>query len=169
MPGDSHAPGAQSGNADAQVSRRICLEEWLLANDGGFGDFGIRRRRPLTWRRMRNANEDHVPVGATPTSPFGVPGKELLLWTRIHLAIDQGVGHPSTAGPAVVLMKHNIAADMHAPKRYSLRDCPLHTAASGRDGKAFRRSPEGGSGIVVGFAGIRMDVADNVHGVRRGS
>src|ERR1700679_3872891 len=111
MPGDSHAAAAQRGYADTQVSRRINLEERLLANDRGLGDFGVRRLRPLTRWWMGNAEEDHVPIGAAPTSPFGISGKKLLLWPRVHQAIDQVIGHPSAACPAAVLVQHKIAAD----------------------------------------------------------
>src|ERR1700733_10800615 len=97
MPGDSHTPGAQGWNADAVVSRRIDLEEWLLANDRGFANLGIRRRRPLSIRRVGNADEHHVPIGATPTAPFGVSGNPLLLWTCTDVAVNQVVGHPAAA------------------------------------------------------------------------
>src|ERR1700722_7842903 len=78
VPGDPHTPRAQGWNANPVVSRPIDLEEWLLANDRVFANLGIGRRRPLSNRWVGHADKHHVPIGTTPTAPFGVSGNPLL-------------------------------------------------------------------------------------------
>ena len=118
---------------------------------------------------MGDTNEDHIPIGATPTAPLCIPGNKLLLRPGVDFAIDQSIGHPSAAGPAVVLMEHNIPANVHAPQGRSLGYGPLHGATGGGYGEALDPSPESGCGVVVRFAGIGMDVARDVHAIGRGS
>ena len=79
MPGDACAVGAQRGDADVVVAARIDGEKGLFAHDGSLGDLGVGRRGPFAGRRILDADEDHVPVGAGPTVPLAVAGDPLLL------------------------------------------------------------------------------------------
>jgi len=50
---------------------------------------------------MRDADEDHVPVRASPASPFTIARNPLLLSAGIDIAIDERVSdiHPPLAHP----------------------------------------------------------------------
>ncbi len=90
------------------------MEEGLFADDGGLGDFGVGRIGPFAFRRVGNAHEDHVPVGAGPAVPLAVAGDPLLLGAGVDVAVDEGVGHPAATGPAAVLVEDDVALDVHA-------------------------------------------------------
>ena len=62
-------------------------------------------------------------------------------------------------------MQHDVADDMHAAERRRLRNGPLHRAAGGSDRESFDGAPESACGIVAREAGVRVDVADDVHGI----
>ncbi len=109
------------------------MEEGLLADYGGLGNFGVGRFGPFTFGWIGDADEDHVPVRAGPAVPLGVAGDPLLLGAGRYVAVDESVGHPAAAGPATVLMKHDVSLDVHAAKGHGLRDGPLHGTAGGGD------------------------------------
>ena len=129
-PGDAGAVGAQLGNADEVVAVRIDIEKGLFAHDGNARDFGVRRRGPFAGGRIDVADKNHVPVGAGPTAPLAVARDPLLLRAGVHVAIDERVGHPAAAGPAAILVKDEVAFDVHAAEGRGLRDGPLHGAGS---------------------------------------
>ena len=149
VPGDALAVWLERGHENAPVPFRVDFKKGLFADDGGAGDFGVGRRRPVARGRMRDADEDHVPVGAGPTAPLAVAGDPLLLRAGADVAVDQRVGHPAAAGPAAFLMEDDVAEDVHAAEGHGLGDGPLHGAAGGRDGEAFGGAPEGAGGVVV--------------------
>ena len=159
----------QRGNADAPVPFRIDFEERLLADDGRAFDLGVGRLGPLARGRMRDADEDHVPVGAGPAAPLAVARDPLLLRACADVAVDERVGHPSAAGPSAFLVQNDVAEHVHAAEGHGLRDGPLHRAAGGRDGKAFDGAPEGAGGVVAREAGVGVDVAGDVDGVGCGA
>ena len=169
MPGDACAVGSQSGNADAPVPFRVDFEEGLFADDGSFVDLGVGWLGPLAFRGMRDADEDHVPVGAGPTAPFAVAGDPLLLGTRADVAVDEGVRHPAAAGPSAFLMENDVAQNVHAAEGHGLRDGPLHSSFGWGYGKTFDAAPEGACGVVARQARVRVDVAGDVDGVGRGA
>ncbi len=72
VPGDAGGVGAQLGDADAVVAGGVNFEKRLFADDGGLRDFGVGRFGPFALRRIRYADEDHVPVGTGPTAPLAV-------------------------------------------------------------------------------------------------
>ena len=93
----------------------------------------------------------------------------MLLRAGVYVAIDEGVGHPAAGGPAVVLMQDEAAIDVQAAHGNGLGDGPLHGAgdfaAEGSNGEVFDAAPEGAGGVVVGKAGVGVDVAGDVGGV----
>ena len=101
--------------------------------------------------------------------PLAVAGDPLLLRASGYVAVDEGVGHPASAGPAAVLMENDVALNVHAAEGYGLRDGPLHGAAGGGDGEVFGGAPEGGGGVVVARGGVGVDVAGDVDAVGRGA
>ena len=169
MPGNAGSISTQRWHTHAVVSSRIDLQKWFFANDGSERNLGIGRGRPLAGRRIGYADKDHVPVGAGPFAPLGVARNPLLLRSGIDGAIDQIVGHPATAGPSIELVQNDGAANMHASKRRGLRDCPSHRTAGRVDGDTFGAAPECCGGVVVIFAGIRMQVAIDFDVVGRGA
>ena len=132
---------------------------------GVLRDLCVGRIRPLAFGRIGNADEDHVPVGSGPTVPLAVAGDPLLLRTGSYVAVDEGVGHPAAAGPAVVLMEDDIAVNVHAAEGRCLGDGPLHGAVGRGDGEVFGGTPEGGGGVVVARGGVGVDVAGDMDAV----
>src|SRR5580704_17236446 len=113
VPGDTRAVLRTIGNANAIVAIRINGEKGLFADDGRLLNPGERRVGPLTRGSLRNTDEDHVPVMADPASPRAVAGDPLLLGSAVHPAVDDGVRHPAAARPALVLVKNDVAPDVH--------------------------------------------------------
>src|SRR5258708_24356889 len=122
---------------DSVVAGCVDLEIGLFANDGSLRDLGVGRLWPFAFGWIGNADEDLVPVGAGPASPFAVAGDPLLLRAGGNIAIDESVGHPSSTGPAPVLMENDVALHVHAAERSSLRDGPFHHASGRSDGEVF--------------------------------
>ncbi len=143
------------------------MKEGFFADDWGLSDFCVGRAGPVAFGWVGNADEDHVPVGASPTVPLAVAGDPLLLGAGVDVAVDEGVGHPAAAGPALVLIEDDVALDVHATEGRGLRDGPLHGAAGGGDGEVFCGAPEGGGGVVVAGCRVGVDVAGDVDGVGR--
>ena len=126
--------------------------------------------RPV-WASRRQAGgvaeEEHVPAGSGPGAPVGVAGDPLLLGAGVDVSIDEVVGHPSAAGPAAVLVQHHVAEDVHAAEGDGLGDGPLHGAAGGREAEVFGGAPEDTGGVVLGQAGVGVDVPGDVGVVGR--
>src|SRR5580658_9850225 len=108
---------------------------------------------------MHYADEYHVPVRARPALPIAVARDPLLLAAGVDIPVDKRIRHPTAACPAVILVQDQVAAHMHTPQRYCLRDRPLHRAARWRYREPFRSSPEGRRRIVMLMIRIRMHVA----------
>ena len=165
VPGDALTVSLERWNSNAPVPFRIDLEEWFFTDDGCAFDLGVGWLRPFACGRIRDADEDHVPVRSGPASPLAVARDPLLLRAGADVAVDQRVGHPSAAGPSAFLMKNDVADHMHPAERHSLGDGPLHGAVGGCDGEALNRAPERAGSVVAREAGIRVDVADDVDSV----
>ena len=116
---------------------------------------------------MHRADKHHVPVRARPPLPITVARDPLLLAPGIDITVHERIRHPPAAGPATVLVEHQVATHMHAPERDRLRDCPLHRATRRLYREPFRLSPESRSRIVVLMIGIRMHVARNLRCIGR--
>ena len=141
------------------------MEEGLFADNGGSRDLGIGRFGPFAFRWIGDADKDHVPVCAGPTVPLAVAGDPLLLRAGSDVAVDEGVGHPASTGPAAVLMEHDVALNVHTAEGYGLRHGPLHGAAGGSDGEVFGGAPEGGGGVVVARGCVGMHIPGDVDAV----
>ena len=168
VPGDSGRIGSHCRNAHAVVACGIHLKEWLFADNRRLGHLCVGWRGPLPRRWILDAHEDHVPVGAGPTAPLAIARNPLLLRSGVDVAVNDRVRHPSPAGPAVLLVEHQVAKHVHAAEGYGLRDGPLHSAAGRRNREPFGGAPERASGVIAGQAGVRVDVAGNVNGIGRG-
>src|SRR5580698_4836522 len=114
VPGDTGAVVTDRGNAYAVVAGGVDLEEGLFADDGSLRDLSIRRVGPFAFRWIGDADKDHVPVCAGPTTPLTVARDPLLLRAGCDLAVDEGVGHPASAGPTPVLVENDVALHVHA-------------------------------------------------------
>jgi hypothetical protein len=101
VPGDTRAVLRKIGNADSIVAFRINGEEGFFADDGRL--LGPRERRvgPLARGSLWDTDEDHVPVMARPASPLAVARDPLLLGSGVYPTVDDGVGHPAAARPAL--------------------------------------------------------------------
>ncbi len=161
-PADAHAVGAQRRDAHVPVATRINQEERLLANHRCLGNPGIRRLGPVAFGRMYHADKDHIPVGAGPAAPFAVARDPLLLRAGVDVAVDQRVGDPAAAGPAVALVQNKIPEDVHATEGHGLRHGPLHGATGRRNRDSLDIAPERAGGVIAGQAGIGVHVADDV-------
>src|SRR5579872_3465171 len=120
VPGNSDAVFLEGRDADTPISVLIHFEERLLAHDRNLIHLRIRRIRPIPRRHWLNANEDHIPIRTGPTLPFAVARNPLLLGARIDIAVDQCVGHPTSAGPSVMLMQDQISTHVHTPEGHGL-------------------------------------------------
>src|ERR1035437_6344701 len=105
-PRDAGALVAQLRHTNEIAAPRIDGKKGLFAHQGSPGDLGVRRRGRLAGWRRKHADEDHIPIGASPTAPLAVARDPLLLGAGVDVAVHYGVRHPAAAGPTPLLVQY---------------------------------------------------------------
>ena len=162
----------QGRNNDGVIVGIVDGKVWLFADNGCICN--NRKRRPRRARRIRVANENHIPHPTIPITPLSVASDILLLTSRDHVVIDNCISN-KTATRVIVFRRSRseveeleISLVMTSAKPRSLR-CRKHCRVgidSRGDGEIFNSAPE----ILrrISCVPCRSDIhaASNCHVVR---